>query len=439
MLSFNQFINEEFKLKTKLCQSIWDGENLRPEVRKKLMLIAKDFWKAAKLDVRVADITFTGSLANYNWDQSSDIDLHVLLDFKKINKDQDLVANYLLEFKANWNSTKLIKIKGFVVECYFQNSSEPHISTGVYSVFKNKWLTKPEYQDVKINQTLLDKKVATLHDEVKKIFQLSEDKQLAKLTSFFKKIKNARRRGLASGGELNLNNLVFKQFRRDGTLAKVVDRINRLKLKKYQLNESTGDYLNMLTDDQRKWCYRIIGPNYIPYIKADDYVDVSTLSRLWTVNPNGEIDLINNKVVYILRFAEEALPIQFGICNGTLSYINSRLNSLKGSPSKVKNIFTISNCRSIESLDYSPNSVNQYIIKGLPKLKNLKGISKTISDLLVLDDCTNLSSLDGLSADILRSNIYANNCAISEEELISNWENGINQDEVDQFKSDWEI
>ena len=29
--------------------------------------------------------------------------------------------------------------------------------------------------------------------------------------------------------------------------------------------------------------------------------------------------------------------------------------------------------------------------------------------------------------------------AISEEELISNWENGINQDEVDQFKQDWEI
>jgi len=244
MLSFNDYINENFKLKTELCQSIWDGESLRPEVRKKLMLIAKDFWKAAKLDVRVSDITFTGSLANYNWDRASDIDLHVLLDFKKINKDQDLVANYLLEFKANWNNTKLIKIKGFVVECYFQKIDEPHASTGVYSVFKNKWLTKPEYQDVKINQSALDKKVAALHAEVKSILSMSEDKQLAKLTSFFKKIKNARRRGLASGGELQLNNLVFKQFRRDGTLAKVVDKINKLKLKKYQLTESTRTILD---------------------------------------------------------------------------------------------------------------------------------------------------------------------------------------------------
>ena len=67
-----------------LQQNIWSGENLKPEISKKLIEIATKFFEDLELGVELDDITFTGSLANYNWTKHSDIDLHMIVDFQKI-------------------------------------------------------------------------------------------------------------------------------------------------------------------------------------------------------------------------------------------------------------------------------------------------------------------------------------------------------------------
>ena len=74
-----------------LNPDLWqDSNTLKPEVRESLLKTAQDFYKDTELTAPIEDIYMLGSSANYNWSPTSDIDLHVVIDFKKINRDVDL-------------------------------------------------------------------------------------------------------------------------------------------------------------------------------------------------------------------------------------------------------------------------------------------------------------------------------------------------------------
>ena len=66
-----------FKMKDELNPKVWDGDKMKPEVRKALLKIADDYFEGLELgsEVDIEDITMTGSLANYNWSKYSDVDL----------------------------------------------------------------------------------------------------------------------------------------------------------------------------------------------------------------------------------------------------------------------------------------------------------------------------------------------------------------------------
>ena len=73
-----------FELEThkSLNQKIWDGFSLKPEVLNKLGEISDVFMETLQVpNLELADIVFTGSLANYNYTDKSDIDLHLVVDF----------------------------------------------------------------------------------------------------------------------------------------------------------------------------------------------------------------------------------------------------------------------------------------------------------------------------------------------------------------------
>ena len=51
---------------------------------------AKYFYKQTELQAPIIDIIIIGSSAGYNWTPTSDIDVHIVIDFKQINKDQEV-------------------------------------------------------------------------------------------------------------------------------------------------------------------------------------------------------------------------------------------------------------------------------------------------------------------------------------------------------------
>ena len=60
---------------------LWSNDTLKPLVRFKLLSIAKDFIKSLKVpNLKLQDITISGSNAGYGYSKYSDIDLHLIVD-----------------------------------------------------------------------------------------------------------------------------------------------------------------------------------------------------------------------------------------------------------------------------------------------------------------------------------------------------------------------
>ena len=215
--------------KDKLNSELWDEDKkLRPEVRDRLMRIAEKFIKPTLgKGVTIKDITFTGSLANYNYSDMSDIDLHIIISFADINKDKEMVRKYFNAVKALWNSLHDIRIKGFEVEAYVQDSDEPHTSTGVYSVQDDRWLKEPTQTEAEIDEDSVSNKANSLIDQIEQALKIMEEgspeQAMTRAESLMEKIKKLRRAGLESEGEYSVENLAFKTLRNTGYLTKLSD------------------------------------------------------------------------------------------------------------------------------------------------------------------------------------------------------------------------
>lgn len=224
-----------FEQKGQLNQKIWnDNKMLKPIIRKRLLDIADDFIQFINLDDKnCEDLIFIGSLAGFNWSRYSDIDLHIVVDFKKINKNLDLVREFFDAKKTVWNDVHSeLKIYGFPVEIYVQDVDEHKESNGVYSVEKNKWVKFPKQETVELDEKQIKRKVSEIMSEIdilsdrfnnklsnEKIKEISK-----KIESIYKKIKRIRKSGLESDkGELSFGNIVFKALRRSGYISIIHD------------------------------------------------------------------------------------------------------------------------------------------------------------------------------------------------------------------------
>lgn len=225
-----------FEMRDNLNNKIWDKEEkLKPEVKKRLLKIADDYFEGLDLPgVDIEDVTMTGSLANYNWSKYSDVDLHIIIDYKDMPMKQDMVQDYLKSKSSSWNETHDIKVYGFEVEIYIQDISEEHVSSGVYSVLRDEWNTKPQKKKISIKDSSIKEKSNRVMDMIDDLYDLMRDdedyEKIVKLTDKVKdKIKKMRKCGLDKGGEFSIENMVFKVLRRNGML----ERLNDIKTVAY--------------------------------------------------------------------------------------------------------------------------------------------------------------------------------------------------------------
>jgi predicted nucleotidyltransferase len=223
----NNNIIKSFFSKDKLNSQVWqDEDTLNPDVRAKLLEIATEFIDFLSVPILVEDIIFTGSLANFNWSEFSDIDLHIVANFAQF--DEDLLELYQELFKVKksiFNSDYNIKIFGYDVELYVQNSTEVHFSTGVYSVLFDEWIEKPVKEDKKIDTEVLKGKINQWMSKIDTVIKNATDEDIESAKEYIKnlkdKLKKFRSGGLKEGGEYSYENLTFKYLRRNGYLDKL--------------------------------------------------------------------------------------------------------------------------------------------------------------------------------------------------------------------------
>lgn len=208
-----------------LNQRIWDGEVLNPEVREAILKIVLQFYMDLKIpDLKIDDVIFTGSLANYNWSKYSDIDVHLVVDMSQFGENEDIFKDYFMTKKALWNKIHDITIKGFDVEMYVQDANERHNSSGVYSIADNKWLVRPTNVEPDFKENIVKNKVMSIARVIDMVDATCDNVQY--IVRVKDKIKNMRQEGLDSGGEFSIGNLVYKVLRNNGYIEKLYDKYN---------------------------------------------------------------------------------------------------------------------------------------------------------------------------------------------------------------------
>ena len=224
-----------------LHPKFWFRRELDPKVRRKLLKIADDVANNLNISDFVEDIIITGSIAAYNWHNLSDIDLHILLDFSKVDKNDGLVKKYLDSQKTLWNKNHDIMINDHEVEIYFQDINENHEASGVYSVLMGHWTKKPVKQKVEMDVNAAEKKADSINNEIETLQNLFSKRKYRLVYGLSEKLKGKikmmRQSGLAKEGIYSPENLAFKILRNNG----ILEILSSLKTLSYDKLMSSSD------------------------------------------------------------------------------------------------------------------------------------------------------------------------------------------------------
>ena len=241
-VSYDDIDMSSFKIKDSLNKDIWSANGIKPRIRWRLLQIAEDFWDSVEIKfTEPIDVIITGSIANYNWSSFSDIDLHLVVDFTKIDERKDFIKSFMDAKKNIWNDMHdELTLAGFNVELYVQDLSDTIDATGIYSLYKNKWLRKPsrsvfltkdvDDDDVRKMAANLINSIDELEDQYLSEMDVDDLQNVSvRVNELYDKIRDIRKKYLDKDGEFSLGDKVYKVLRRSGYLEKLID----LKAKTY--------------------------------------------------------------------------------------------------------------------------------------------------------------------------------------------------------------
>lgn len=238
-----------FKKEKTLVPEIWKDDKLDSKVRLRLLDIADDFWDTMGVTwVKPEGYILTGSICNFNWSEYSDIDLHIVVDFEKVDKRVEFVEEYFNSKKNAWNNEhESLEIYGYKVELYVEDIDAETESGGIYDLEGNEWFKKPNPDDIeeigleKYEIKSIAADFMTQIDDLIDGAKSTDDKHVLEKISeeaedLLSTIQETRKEGLEDG-EMGVGNIVYKVLRRAGYLDKLWDLIASLYDDVNSLNE----------------------------------------------------------------------------------------------------------------------------------------------------------------------------------------------------------
>lgn len=271
-----------FKKRDTLPPGIWKNEEiLDSRVRLKLLDIADDFWEYLNLSwVEPKGIIITGSICNFNWSKFSDIDLHIIADFKEIDEKTEFVKQYLDSKKNEWNNEhEGLKIMGFPVELYVQDVDDSLEAGGIYDLEENAWIRKPNPHSIKsigLNKFSIKDKAAEImtiiDDMYGKLSTTTDDHEVDQIGEdahyLWDKVKDLRKKSLNKNGESGSGNIVYKVLRRTGYLDRLFKLFSRVYDRSNSITESRELIREYLDSDHNLPLYK-----YFKWVKTASDAD----------------------------------------------------------------------------------------------------------------------------------------------------------------------
>jgi hypothetical protein len=232
----------EYTNQDTLNPNVFDGLEVKPKVREVLLKIANYFWDSLELNQEYQDVLLLGSSANYNWTENSDIDIHILFDFRKSGQKPEDFKKYIDTFVQNFNTTYEFKIKNNEIQMYVQNITEENHSIGVFSLLNNKWVQDPIKDKVEVPDSKIQEYSQIFKFKIDELLNSSTEDLpavLDKIKQLKEEVKDFRQKGLDSTeGEYSIENLVFKELRNSGYLEKLYNWKTEVLNQKLSINEA---------------------------------------------------------------------------------------------------------------------------------------------------------------------------------------------------------
>ena len=232
MRTVDNLIEQVVKLDDRIFDEV---DHLRPEIRAVLLRVATDVLAdlAAKgFGVQPTFVVMAGSLLGPNYDDVSDMDLHIGINFEAAGHEVDLLKNYYALYARQFNA-KDFTVRDRKLEIYFQAVGEPNDSPGIYDLLGDHWAKPPDNVKVIIDDEIKRAADTYLHQVETLAEEFASESPvgdaavafLQKPVLLFQSIRTMRKEGFAQQGQYGQANTLFKQLRRNNCLEKLTGLI----------------------------------------------------------------------------------------------------------------------------------------------------------------------------------------------------------------------
>jgi hypothetical protein len=210
----------------KLNPKIWaDNDHMLPEVQVALLRIAKEFYEFLAFDAPMVDVQVTGSQANYNYTDLSDLDLHLIVPYKDVECDEPVDDLFDTKRKL-WKARHNISVHSVPVEVYVEDVGTDRPGAA-YSLLSNEWLRKPKaLASPDWNQEEIFREVLIWLERMSTVVG---SRDIEAITTFKDQLSAYRKQGLSVGGEFSQQNIVYKALRNLGAISQLMEILVALK------------------------------------------------------------------------------------------------------------------------------------------------------------------------------------------------------------------
>ncbi len=227
----DRIMRASFQVKNQLSPVLWGSDkHLRPAVESRVQTVVKQILDSMALGFDPSEILLTGSAANFNWSAASDLDIHILFDFKEIVGGTPLTEeglfNLLMAAGSGWNDRHDIRIRGFEVELYLGRDDEALVSdAGAYSLLRKEWVHEPvafmtdQPMTPEVEEQV--KQWVTRIGGILGLLQTDPAEAALQARELRMDLRQARSQSVHDEGELGTLNVAFKVLRRSGYLNKL--------------------------------------------------------------------------------------------------------------------------------------------------------------------------------------------------------------------------
>ena len=227
----NKKLNEAIEVHNTLNPLLWNEDNtLKQDVFEKLSNIAQEFLKFIEIPLNIVDIEIVGSNASYNYNEKSDIDLHIIVNSEVNFVEPTILRQLYNDRKGAFNRDYELEINGLPVELYIEDVKDGNATNGRYSILKNEWVKFPEPITYEVPD--ISKDLNKMLDKCFKVLQSDDPEQVRTLIN---DIYMMRKLGLAEDGEASVGNLVFKELRNMDIMSDLKDHYYELRSKELSL------------------------------------------------------------------------------------------------------------------------------------------------------------------------------------------------------------